>query len=179
MSRFLEWVFISLLSFSEDVRLSPLESLERWMSGIKVPVTLYIVMYGMAGSVLSEHLEEWGDLGLCRCLPDAKVARLTAGVFDILDNDHLIADLQDGNALTQSNLWIQQVQDNACDTFVNLPDNRFWLAARPRILFVTVLSPSAHCLVCRRHQDVHQVATCRPGHREHRISVYKFLPAAR
>ncbi|KIY71973.1 hypothetical protein CYLTODRAFT_418352 [Cylindrobasidium torrendii FP15055 ss-10] len=66
------------------------------MASIHAPVTVYIASYGLAGCVTPENRGVWGDYGVERCLPGARVVHMMAGHFDILETDFLIKDLQAG-----------------------------------------------------------------------------------
>ncbi|KIY67140.1 hypothetical protein CYLTODRAFT_490914 [Cylindrobasidium torrendii FP15055 ss-10] len=73
-----------------------LEALEAWMARVKTPVTVYIASRGPRADVGREDMEEWGDLGVRRCLPGARLVYLEDGHFRVLGNDELVEDLQRG-----------------------------------------------------------------------------------
>ncbi|KIK57192.1 hypothetical protein GYMLUDRAFT_247153 [Collybiopsis luxurians FD-317 M1] len=74
-------------------------AVEKWLKGIQptVPVNLYVASRGpIAGVKDPVERERWGDLGIRRCFPNAKVIHVEAGHATILWNEIVIKDLQSG-----------------------------------------------------------------------------------
>ncbi|KIY71974.1 hypothetical protein CYLTODRAFT_389461 [Cylindrobasidium torrendii FP15055 ss-10] len=82
--------------WSKDPSRTVLDALEQWMSVVRAPVTVYVASHGIHGCISPENKKLWGDYGVQRCLPTARVVHLTAGHFDSLESDILIDDLQVG-----------------------------------------------------------------------------------
>lgn len=111
LDRFLNQIFDFLLTLKEEGRTAGddkpgKEFLENWLKSLKAPVTAYLGTYGMLGSLIPEKhpLEEWYDLGIHRCFPNARVTVLDAGHYDILENPELIRGLQEGFTVNRSRL---------------------------------------------------------------------------
>jgi len=102
LDRFLNQIFDFLLTLKQEARVMGddkigKEFLEDWLRSLKAPVTAYLGTYGMLGSLIPEKhpQEEWYDLGIHRCFPNARVTVLDAGHLDILENPDLIRGLQE------------------------------------------------------------------------------------
>ena len=85
-----------VLNFISGLRESPEEdlniALKRWLSTINVPITLYAAEEGVCTTV--PDTEDWKDLGIRQVFPHAKVVHVSGNHFDIVNNDVVIADLQ-------------------------------------------------------------------------------------
>ncbi|KDR68930.1 hypothetical protein GALMADRAFT_145946 [Galerina marginata CBS 339.88] len=110
-NRFLNQIFDFLLKLKDDAQARGQDGqemgfLEDWLKLVKAPVTAYLAMNGLLGCLVLENhrSEEWYDLGIHRCFPNAKVEILDAGHFDILKNHSLIRGLQDDYILSRARL---------------------------------------------------------------------------
>ncbi|KAF9056711.1 hypothetical protein BDP27DRAFT_1345078, partial [Rhodocollybia butyracea] len=97
------WDFIVQLPGYQDPTRSSwqkiLFAVEEWLKGItlKVPVTVYVASKGaLAGIQDPLERENWSDLGIHRCFPDARVIHVEAGHATILWNETVMKDLQRG-----------------------------------------------------------------------------------
>lgn len=111
LDRFLNQTFDFLLTLQMDARavgddVPGMGFLENWLKSVKAPVTAYLSTYGMLGSLTLENHppEEWYDLGIRRCFPNAKVTILDAGHYDILGNPHLLRGLQEDYIVNRARL---------------------------------------------------------------------------
>ncbi|PBK81586.1 NRPS-like enzyme [Armillaria gallica] len=88
-------LFLYDLTTERDGRAS-IEILARWMRTVKAPITVVVALEGSRGSIPKEDLEEWADLGVKRCLPDARVVFVSGGHYEFLTDDSVIRLLQEG-----------------------------------------------------------------------------------
>ncbi len=88
-------LFLYDLTTERDGRAS-IEILARWMRTVKAPITVVVAREGPLGSFPKEDQEEWADLGVKRCLPDARVVFVSGGHYEFLTDDRVIRLLQEG-----------------------------------------------------------------------------------
>ncbi|KAK0184736.1 NRPS-like enzyme [Armillaria mellea] len=88
-------LFLYDLTTEKDGRAS-IELLAGWMRTVKAPVTVVVAREGSLSSIPKEDLEEWADLGVKRCLPDARVVFVSGGHYEFLTDDRVIGLLQEG-----------------------------------------------------------------------------------
>lgn len=88
-------LFLYDLTTERDGRAS-IEILARWMRTVKAPITVVVAREGSLGSFPKEDREEWADLGVKRCLPDARVVFVSGGHYEFLTDDKVIDLLQEG-----------------------------------------------------------------------------------
>ncbi|KAK0488281.1 hypothetical protein EDD18DRAFT_1110257 [Armillaria luteobubalina] len=81
--------------YEKDSKAS-IELLERWMRTVKAPITVVVTHEGSIGSIPKEDREEWADLGVKRCLPDAKVVFVSGEHYEFLTDEGIIGLLQEG-----------------------------------------------------------------------------------
>jgi hypothetical protein len=71
-------------------------SLTSWMRGVKAPVSVYVASNGTVDCLPEDIREEWKDLGVLDCYPDAQVITVKGGHFGMLADDGLVESLQSG-----------------------------------------------------------------------------------
>jgi len=109
--QFIDVTFNFLLKLEEESRAAGeykpgIGFVENWLKLVKAPVSAYLGTYGMLESVNTEHHppEQWFNLGIRRCFPNAKITVLEAGHYDILGHPGLISGLQEGFITGRSRL---------------------------------------------------------------------------
>ncbi|KAK0466589.1 Alpha/Beta hydrolase protein [Armillaria novae-zelandiae] len=88
-------LFLYDLTTERDGKAS-IELLAQWMRTVKAPITVVIALEGSLGSIPKEDQEEWADLGVKRCLPDARVVFVSGGHYEFLTDERVIRLLQEG-----------------------------------------------------------------------------------
>ncbi|KAK0464051.1 NRPS-like enzyme, partial [Armillaria novae-zelandiae] len=88
-------LFLYDLTTESDGKAS-IELLAQWMRTVKAPITVVIAPEGSLGSIPKEDQEEWADLGVKRCLPDARVVFVSGGHYEFLTDERVIRLLQEG-----------------------------------------------------------------------------------
>ncbi|KAK0219250.1 NRPS-like enzyme [Armillaria fumosa] len=87
--------FLYDLTTERDGKAS-IELLARWMRTVKAPITVVVATEGSLGSIPNEDREEWADLGVKRCLPDAKMVFVSGGHYEFLTDERVTRLLQEG-----------------------------------------------------------------------------------
>ncbi|KAK0200640.1 NRPS-like enzyme [Desarmillaria ectypa] len=87
--------FVYDLTTDRDGRAS-IEAMTLWIRKLRAPITVIVAPEGALGSFAKEDQEEWADLGVKRCLPDARVVFVSGGHYEFLTDDKVIRVLQEG-----------------------------------------------------------------------------------
>ncbi|KAK0454193.1 NRPS-like enzyme [Desarmillaria tabescens] len=95
MTAISEFVYDLTTDREGDGRAS-MEAMERWIRTVKAPIMVVVTKEGAVGSYAEENREEWADLGVKRCLPDARVVFVGGGHYEFLTNERVIEVLQEG-----------------------------------------------------------------------------------
>jgi hypothetical protein len=71
-------------------------SLVKWLKAVKAPASVYVASNGTVDCLPEEARQNWRELGIRECYPDAEIIHISGGHFGILMDDGLVQSLQNG-----------------------------------------------------------------------------------